>query len=153
MSILKKIAAVLRKNGNSECIKKANALESSTSKITTLHFRSLDLHTTDIAAIAAILKEEKNSPENNITSISFSYNHRLGDMGATRILESIPTSVREIGLVHCGIGDQGGIEILHWMKATPNLQMICIEQNNFSDSLQTEFKNFKKENPNIMVIF
>jgi hypothetical protein len=151
--ILKKIATILRENGNSECLKKASLFETQTSKTTTLHFRNLDLNTANIMAIAAILREEKEHHGDGITSISFSYNHRLGDLGVTHIIKSLPASVSEIGLVNCGIGDKGGYEILHWMKATPNLQMICMEQNNFSDTLQTEFNIFKKENPTIMVIF
>jgi hypothetical protein len=56
-------------------------------------------------------------------------------------------------LVDCGIGDRGGTEILNWAKASSNLKMICIEQNNFSEKLKMEFNVFKKENLRITVVF
>jgi hypothetical protein len=105
-----------------------------------------------VAAVAGILEQEKGNNSNLIKSISFSYNHLIGDTGAIAIARSLPYSVCEIGLVDCGIGDKGGTEILNWMKTSPQLQMICIEQNNFSDKLKMEFKVFKNTNPKIMVV-
>jgi hypothetical protein len=69
------------------------------------------------------------------------------------IAKKLPHSIYEIGLVGCGIGDKGGTEVLNWMRKSYNLQMICIEQNNFSEKLKIEFNVFKKENPKVMVIY
>jgi hypothetical protein len=68
-------------------------------------------------------------------------------------MQSMPANVKEIGCVGCGINDSGGHAILEWMKTASNLQMICIEKNNFSDDLRQQFNIFKKQNPHIMVIF
>ncbi len=151
--VLKKIAKVLRKTGNLECQKKAEILEIEGSQTSTLNLRNLGLKTIDIVAIADILEKEKGNNDDVIKSISFSYNHLIGDMGATLIAKSLPSSISEIGLVDCGIGDKGGTEILNWMKISPQLRMICIEQNNFSDKLKMGFKVFKKDNPRIIVVF
>jgi hypothetical protein len=115
--------------------------------------RDLWLDASGIAVITAILEEEKNRNSNSITSISFSYNQLIGDLGATAIVKNLPISICEIGLVDCGIGDMGGSQILTWMKKSPAFQMICMEQNNFSEALKMEFRNFKRNNPNVMVVY
>ncbi len=127
-------------------------IESDTSLVKNLNFRKFGLKPIDIIAITNILKQEKNINHFTIKSISFSYNNLIGDEGATTIAKNLDFSVNEIGLVGCGIGDIGGNEILNWMNNSTNLQMICIEQNNFSSNLKMKFKTFKKNNPKIMVV-
>lgn len=150
--MLKKIAEVLRNTQNLECLKKAESLETEVSQIGTLNLRNLGLNPIDITAITSILEQGKNNNDDFIKSISFSYNNLIGDIGAIDIARSLPSSISEIGLVDCGIGDKGGNEILNWIKTSPNVKMICIEQNNFSDQLKVEFNIFKKNNPKIMVV-
>ena len=118
----------------------------------TLNLRNLGLNPTDAVAVADILKQEKINNSDFIQSISFSYNNLIADAGVIAIVDSLPLSISEIGLVDCGIGDEGGIEILNWMRKSTNLQMICAEQNNFSDTLRKEFMLFKKHHPRITVI-
>jgi len=144
----KKIAKVLRQTANSACLEKAKNLEEDVYQTSTLNLRDLSLMPKDIIAISDVLMQDNDS----IKSISFSYNNLIGDIGATVLARSLPSSISEIGLVDCGIGDQGGSEILNWVKTSPNLKMICIEENNFSDKLKLEFKAFKKNNPEIMVV-
>ena len=90
------------------------------------------------------LNKKKVINDDCIKSISFSYNNLIGDIGATVLARSLLSSICEIGLVDCGINDKGGTEILNWVKTLPNLTMICIEQNNFSEKLKMEFKVFQK---------
>ena len=150
--VLIKIATILRKMGTSESLVRAKSLERDVYQSGTLNLRNLGLKPTDIVAIADILEEEKGNSKGFIKSISFSYNDLIGDIGAAVLARSLPTSISEIGLVDCGIGDKGGVEILKWLKTSPNLKMICIEQNNFSDTLKIEFNVFKKNNPKVMVV-
>ena len=117
----------------------------------TLHLRSRDLGEADIVSIVTMLQQLKYDNK-SIKSISFSYNSDIGDSGITRIIQSMPTNVKEIGCVACWINDAWGQEILKWMKTASNLQMICIEQNNFSEDLKQQFNIFKKQNPYIMII-
>ena len=69
------------------------------------------------------------------------------------LMKNLPKSICEIGLVNCGISDIGGIEILQCMLNSPNLQMICMEQNNFSEKLKLEFNKFRTANPHILVVY
>jgi hypothetical protein len=98
--------------------------------------------------LADCLKDEKGA----LTSISFSYNGALGDAGAITLSKSLPSDISEIGLVKCGIADRGGIEILHWMKSATQLRMICIEQNNFSEQLKFEYRQFSANHPKVLVV-
>ena len=149
----KEIAKVLRKKGTLECTRKSETLENGISEISNLNLRNLSLEANDIVDITNILEQKNGNTTIHIKSISFSYNELIGDVGATLIAKKIPSSICEIGLVDCGIGDKGGAEILNWMRKSHNLQMICVEQNNFSDKLKMEFNIFKKENPKIMVVY
>ncbi|NND76923.1 MAG: hypothetical protein HKN39_01910 [Flavobacteriales bacterium] len=148
-----KIARLLRDTGNSECIEKAQSLEKEGYRARTLDLRKLGLKPNDVLAICDILKQEKAKNSDLIQSISFSYNDLIGDKGASVLARSLPSSICELGLVDCGIGDEGGREILHWIKTLPNLNMICIEQNNFSDQLKMEYGLFKKKAPDRTVVF
>ena len=132
--------------------KKANALEGSDSQASSMHLRNLNLKPSEIIAIAKALEEEKVKNNDLIKSISFSYNHLIGDLGAAAIVQSLPASIREIGLVGFGIGDKGAKVLLDWMKTSTNLLMICVEQNNFSEKLKMEFRTFKKNHPHIVVV-
>jgi hypothetical protein len=149
--INKEIATILREKGSLKCTHKLEILENKVSEKTNLHLRNLDLEENDIVDIMNIIEQESDGV--CIKSISFSYNQRIGDVGATLIAKKIPTSISEIGLVECGIGDKGGNEILNWMRKSQNLQMICIEKNDFSEKLKMEFNIFKKENPKIIVMY
>lgn len=150
--IRKEIANVLKNIGTSERLQKAKILEDDISQIRMLHFRSLQLGSNDVLAIAAVFEQNKAYAEEFINSVSFSYNPRIGDAGVAAIASSLPVSLSELGLVDCGLTDSGGIELLRWMERATELKMICMEQNNFSEKLQTEFRVFQKNNPHIMVV-
>lgn len=147
----KEIAKLLKQKGDLACAERSEILENETAEIRNLNLRNLGLDEKDIVDITHIIDQENDNIY--IKSISFSYNQLIGDVGATLIAEKIPDSISEIGLVDCGIGDKGGHEILYWMRKSNNLQMICIEQNNFSDKLKMEFNLFKIENPEVMVVY
>lgn len=143
--MLKKLALVLRKNGNSECLKKAEHLETDTSQIINLNLRNLDLKPMDMSAISDVFEREKDNILNFITSISISYNNLIGDEGVHHIIKSLPLSVYEIRLVDCRIGNKVGSNILNLIKKRPHLNMICIVQNNFSDELKNSIQSFQKQ--------
>ena len=106
----------------------------------------------DIVSICDVLKQEKSNSSTAIKSIRFSNSTLIGDIGSSALASSLPLSICEIGLVNRDIGDKGGNEMLHCIKTVSNLNMICIEQNNFSDKLKMEFKAFKENNPNIILV-
>jgi hypothetical protein len=147
-----KIATILRKTRRTECVEKAEILENTSAEINSLHFRNLGLNSAEILEIANVLADEKLKNSNLIRSVSFSYNKEFGDFGAEILSKSLPKSVVEIGLVGCGISDIGGTEILDCIREMPNLSMICIEQNHFSNQLKMKFLAFRAANLPILVI-
>ena len=78
-----------------------------------------------MSSILTSVKLADMQSQQSIKSISFSYNPSLGDSGAEVFSENLRLHVLEVGLVACDIQDEGGYEILEWIKATPSLLMIC----------------------------
>jgi hypothetical protein len=116
-----------------------------------LHLRNLGLQQNDIIDLTHYIDQQNIGT--NIQSISFSYNPLIGDTGVIHLLKKLPFSITEFGLVNCGISDKGGIQILNWMIKSNNLRLICMERNDLSDKLKKEFNVFKKEHPNVIVVF
>jgi hypothetical protein len=128
-----------------------NKTEQSLNISTNFHFRKLGLKASNIASIMnKVTQTNKLKP---VHSISFSYNPLLGDSGVISILNTMPKTIREIGLVDCGMTDLAGKELLKELQEYTNLKMLCIEQNNISDKIKKEFKLFSKKNPGILVLF
>jgi hypothetical protein len=103
-----------------------------------------------VSNIAKCLAEESFPA---IISVSFSYNQDLGDEGANALAAHLPIDLTELGMVDCGIQDKGGLALLKWAKAAPNLRMICIENNSFSADVQKAFSDFRRTKPNATVVF
>ena len=143
-----KIATTLRKIGTPTCLAEADRIESLTTLKRRFHFRNLNLSITHLEELFDILDQEQ---EYHINSVSFSYNP-IGDEGAILMAERLPDTIEEIGLVDCGISDIGGRAILEILNELPELDMICIEQNNLSDKLKLEYQKFGAFNPNLMVV-
>ena len=68
-------------------------------------------------------------------------------------LENLPKSIREIGLVGCNINDKVGQELIKKIHCLPNLSMICVENNNFSENIINELRQYKLDNPHVLIIF
>ncbi|MEQ9300974.1 MAG: hypothetical protein RIF33_20535 [Cyclobacteriaceae bacterium] len=115
-------------------------LEATSAPLTTLHFRSLGLSSVQVVSIAEAFEQDTEGTNHLIASVSFSYNRDLGDLGAAALAKNMPHSLQEIGLVACGIGDIGGLALLDWIKKSPQLRMVCIEQNSFSPELSAQFR-------------
>jgi hypothetical protein len=147
-----RVAEILRSFDRKECFEKAELLANSEHKSSSLNLRNLGLKATEVLELAFVLKDIENKGGSTIDSISFSYNSSLEDKGAVTLIKSLPISIRELGFVNCGIGENGGQELLNWMRNAPSLKMICAEQNLFSDKLKSNFIKFSVENPQIIVV-
>jgi hypothetical protein len=148
----KNIVTTLRKIGSGKCLEKANEIEH-TSSLKILHLRNLELTSSDVILLANALNHAASDNAPLIESISFSYNFSLGDEGAISLSKNLPTSIREIGLVNCGINDQGGLALLNWMRNAPQLRMACIEGNNFSQKIKKSLQKFRTQHPHILLVF
>lgn len=103
----------------------------------------------DLNQIADTLDQEE---VQGIHSISLSYNSSITDEGLINFLKVLPSSVREIGLVSCNLGDTSGAELLNYIKSSEHLHMVCAEQNNFSPELRKQFKQVQRDRPGLMLI-
>lgn len=141
------IAEILRRSGRDECLKMANLLERQAVSSNSLHLRALNLKAVEILEISDALRREKIAGNQTLKSISFSFNPQLGDDGIVYLMQSLPKSICEIGLVDCGIGDKGALAIQSWMRENPQIRMICIEQNEFSAQKRQELRKLSSELP------
>ncbi len=150
-SIQIEIANILRTIGSKKCLAKAEDLLSQSPPLVSLHLRDLELNTTQVSSIASCFNEATESSK-YIKSISFS-NNNIGDAGAIALTKHLPESIRELGLVNCGISDAGGTQILNWMKRSTTLKMVCIEGNHYSERLKEEFLTFGSTNSRILFVY
>jgi hypothetical protein len=110
-----------------------------------LHLRKLDATTSEILNTIFELKNFLDNNSEPIYSFSFSYNQNLGDEGVGLMINILPASLRSIGLVNCNIGDKGGLELLTWLMSAAHVNILCIEQNNFSSDVKNKFKELARE--------
>jgi hypothetical protein len=147
------LANVLRSTGRSQCLAKADALEFSWRYSGSLALRGLGLTPEELGDIIAILAKIPTQGHPPLTSLSFSNNDLLGDSGVLALVQFIPESLLEIGLVNCGFGDVGGQALLNWALNTKDLKMICIEGNNLlSEDQKKGFDGLRATHPNCMIV-
>lgn len=117
-----------------------------------LHLRNAGLNVSDILNLGEALSNLSDSDNKPLLSFSMSYNSQVGDAGAVALAQSLPLTLQEIGFVNCNIRDEGGDALLQWAKQAPNLKMICIESNLLGTELQSLFRVFNQDNPDVTVI-
>ena len=64
--------------------------------------------------LAASLRQLTFAEAGFIRSFSLDYNSEIGDMGISTIVGDLPSSLSELGLGVCGIGDAAGEHLLAW---------------------------------------
>jgi hypothetical protein len=150
--IFSAVASILKGIGSQQALDKALSLEKASLSGTKLHLRKLNLSLIQIQSIASILARSFAENDLPLTSISFSFNPKLGNEGAIALAEIFGPRIQEIGLVNCNIGDAGGAALLKWMEKAPELKMICMEHNKFTGHFQNQLDIFKRNNPEIVVM-
>jgi hypothetical protein len=116
-----------------------------------LHLRSAALEERDIALIAEVMRGLDDDEARFLSSFSLSYNGGVGDEGAVRMANSLPVSLPELGLVGCAIGNRGGEALLGWLEQTTRMRMICIEGNQFSNTIAKGFRAVARNRPGLTV--
>ena len=150
-SLLLELSKVLKEIGNKKCLDKAKSLENLPTHFRSLNFRSLDLNAENVLSISVCISKFQTPKQ--LKSISFSYNQNMGDVGVKALVENLPKSLTEIGLVGCGIKDEGGQLVLGWIKTLPNLNVICIENNHFTETIKQSLKNYSNQHPEVLVVY
>ena len=151
-SLATELALALHSFGNPSCQQTAEQLEhhSTTTNGLTLAFRSLQLSVAQVEVLAAIIKTHREESPHALRSLSFSYNE-LGNTGAMALADALPSTLEELGLVGCSIGDRGGAAILEWATRAKQLRMLCIENNHFSPELRRKFYDLSAQKGGLVV--
>ena len=148
------LANVLRSIGGDVCIDAAMALEAlpDTADSFNLHLRQAGLNRSGAGVLADALKVFQSTESTAIASLSVSYNPEIGDAGAVAIVNALPKSLPELGMVGCNIGDQTGEALLRWAQTAPHLHTICIERNRFSAGMEARFDGLARQRPDILLV-
>lgn len=148
------LTSALRSIGSEPCLAAAAALEARqhNDENFRLHLRGAGLNTIDVVTIAKALKTLPNNEASSLVSLSLSYNEALGDAGAIALASALPPTLRELGLVGCGIGDQGGEALLQWAKQATSLRMMCIEENILSHEIRMQFSKLDRKSSGLYVV-
>ena len=64
----------------------------------------------------------------------------------------MPRNIRDVGLVGCDLGDAGGTALLEWVNSAAGFQMVCIEENRFSDQFKQQFVALREKDKSLVVI-
>ncbi len=149
-----RLAKALRSIGTAPCLAKAVQLEAiqRADQELSFHIRSAELDVAATSIIAAALRSLSETEASYLASLSLSYNQGIGDAGAVHLAHALPQGLRELGLVGCGIGDQGGEALLQWARQAPRLRMMCIEGNSFSRTLTERFRVMAGQSSGLFVV-
>ncbi len=118
-----------------------------------LHLRDAGLNTSNALALAEALTKHSTKSRYPLRSFSVSNNPDLSDSSVAALAQSLPQTLHEIGFVDCNIHDKGGEAILEWANQAPELKMICIELNNFTNDAKSRFQAFSHNRPDVTVFF
>lgn len=144
----------LRSIGKPVCMDAADRLAASAGTKTgfDLHLRGAGLNEADARVLADGMLRSDAGDGPVLRSFSASYNPELGDTGAAALAEAFPETMTELGLVGCSIGDAGGRAILEWAQTAPKVRMICVEGNNFSTGMRSQFQDLAPFGRHVLVV-
>ena len=148
------LITALRSIGTPGCLAAADRLEAAIGSQVgfDLHLRRVGLNQADAEILADGMLRANTGKAISLRSFSASYNPELGNVGAATLAAAFPTTMTELGLVGCAVGDAGARPILEWARSAPNLKMICVERNNFSAGIKTQFRDLASLGGNMLVV-
>jgi len=149
-----RLILALRSTGNAACRSTAIRLEAfrTSSADYDLHLRNAGLRAVDAEIIARAMREFCPSEAPALRSFSMSYNPGLTDAAVEVLAQSFPSTLTELGLVDCAIGDKAGVALLRWGKMAVGLRLLCLEKNHFSAGIRREFASLAKQKINLVVV-
>ena len=81
-----------------------------------------------------------------------SYNPTLGQDDAKSILSSLSENIGELGMLGCNLSDITGPYFIEFIRTPENLNMICIEENNFSQKKKDKILNLNQQKTGYTII-
>ena len=151
---LNKLIEALRATEKMICITAANRLNN-LNKVPSefdLHLRQTDLNEADALRLAAALSDLSTPSGPSIRSFSISYNPNIRESGAIALINALPQTVTEIGMVGCNLGDDSGKVLLEWVQKAASLRMLCVEQNRYSTGMLQNFANLRKQRNGLVIV-
>ena len=117
-----------------------------------LHLRHADLNLNEIKLIAAAIKTVDANQGPALKSFSMSYHPNLEDEGVFVLVNTLPATVTELGLVNCGLGDPSAAALMIWAAKASNLHWLCVEENAFSDKVKDRLKQLGEQTKGLLVV-
>lgn len=156
------LIAALRATGKQTCLAEADRLAEALPLTSgfNLHLRRAGLSLNDALKISEAISPTKGNPSKQkpeqqasaMQSFSISDNPNVQDAGVVALAESLPATLREIGMVECRLGDESGEALLNFASQSSGLRMMCIEGNNFSAAMQQRLARLGAERTGLIVI-
>lgn len=139
------LIAALREIGEPVCSQMAAKLEADGFPASgfDLHLRRAGLSPQDALAIAQGLNALRLHDARAMRSFSISYNQEIGETGAVALVDALPASLPEIGMVGCDLGDESGEALMQFALDAPKLKMMCIENNAFSPEMRRRLETLR----------
>tara|TARA_R110002050_G_scaffold18382_2_gene53756 strand:+ start:4289 stop:4741 length:453 start_codon:yes stop_codon:yes gene_type:complete len=116
-----------------------------------LAFRALALTNDQITHLMERIKSDFKAGYIAPRSISFSYNP-LNYEALESIVNHLPPSTTEIGLVSCLLDDYAANSLLYFLKRSSHIRMLCAEDNQISEGLKNEFRRLAASRSGLVVI-
>jgi hypothetical protein len=85
-------------------------------------------------------------------SFSMSYNPDIGNLGIGEILNALPNDITELGLVGCELDDDASPDIIMFIQRSTTLQLVCLENNKFSNDAKIFIRDSTKHLPECVTI-
>ena len=148
------LARALRATDKDICIAAAARLETLSAMASSfdLHLRSAGLDTADATNIAAAIRGSTADEQLSLRSFSSSYNPGIGELGAVALINSLPPTLSEIGMVGCSLSDESGEALLDWVQNASSIRMICVEGNAYSPQMRQRISDLRKDRSGLTVI-
>lgn len=142
----------LRSIGSNACIAAADKLSGRHfgSGELILHLRNADITADGAVPIADALGSVAEAELAKLGSFSLSYNE-IGDDGTLALAAVLPKTLGELGLVGCSISDLGANALLKWAANASDLRMICIENNNVTETVWNSYRQLRETSPSLSV--
>lgn len=152
--LIVKLSSALRLIGGAVCTDAARRLETSRKDADrfSLHLRRADLSKADALFLSHALQSLTAREAFLIKSLSVSHIPEMEDTGALALARAMPRNLWEVGFVGCGLSDDGGQALLEWASKALALQMICVEDNKFSDDLRKRFNALAENDCHPLVV-
>lgn len=117
-----------------------------------LHWRNSRLNSSDARKLASAMQSLSTQPACEMTSFSVSYSLELQQEGIATLVNALPDTLQELGMVGCDMTDKSAGVLLKWASRAGSLGVICVEDNRLTDQAKNQFTALRENRKDLMVI-